>query len=360
MEYKDYYKVLGVDKNATPEQIKKAYRKLARQHHPDVNPNDKGAEQKFKELNEANEVLSDPEKRKKYDQFGADWQRYQQQPGGGAAAAASPAAASTGASTPRAEAAATRFGEGEDFSDFFGSLFGSMGGGGGRSARPGAGQDYQAELELSLEEAYQGGPRTITVNGKNLRITIAPGVADGQTIRLRNQGGPGRSGGPAGSLLITFRIRPDARYVRTGDDLTQDVPVPVYRALLGGEQTVETLSGAVKIKIKPETPNGTRLRLRGKGFPVYRQEGQFGDLYLRLTLTLPQHLTDAEKALIEQLAALRPERLTLFSADCYGNPLPYPHLPRMRGALWPGAGRSARVSASRSATCRARPRNHHY
>lgn len=313
MDYKDYYKALGVDKNATPEQIKKAYRKLARQHHPDVNPNDKGAEQKFKEINEANEVLSDPEKRKKYDQFGADWQRYQQQPGGGAGRGGQPGAGFDWSQYTQGGGSGfggggSPFGEGEDFSDFFSSLFGNMGGGGrAGGSRPGAGQDYQAELELSLEEAYHGGPRTITVNGKNLRLTIAPGVADGQTIRLRDQGGPGRNGGPNGALLITFRILPDARYARTGDDLTQDVPVSVYKALLGGEQTVDTLSGPVKIKLKPETPNGTRLRLRGKGFPVYKKEGQFGDLYLRLNLTLPQHLTDQEKDLFQQLAALRPD-----------------------------------------------------
>ena len=310
MDYKDYYKVLGLEKNATPEQIKKAYRKLARQHHPDVNPNDKDAEQKFKEINEANEVLSDPEKRKKYDQFGADWQRYQQQPGGGTGRGGQPGGGFDWSQYTQGggggSGGGSPFGEGEDFSDFFGSLFGNVGGGGGgRNSRPGAGPDYQAELELSLEEAYQGGPRTITVNGKNLRLTIVPGVADGQTIRLREQGGPGRNGGPHGALLITFRIRLDARYARTGDDLTQDVPVSIYKALLGGEQTVETLSGQVKIKLKPETANGTRLRLRGKGFPVYKKEGQFGDLYLRLTLTLPQHLTDPEKELIRQLAALR-------------------------------------------------------
>jgi curved DNA-binding protein len=311
VDYKDYYKALGLEKTATPEQIKKAYRKLARQHHPDVNPDDKGAEQKFKEINEANEVLSDPEKRKKYDQFGADWQRYQQQPGG-AGRGGQPGGGFDWSQYTQGQGGGgfggggSPFGEGEDFSDFFGSLFGNMGGGGGgRSSRPGAGPDYQAELELSLEEAYQGGPRTITVNGKNLRLTIAPGVADGQTIRLRDQGGPGRNGGPSGALLITLRIRPDARYARTGDDLTQDVPVSIYKALLGGEQTVETLSGPVKIKLKPETANGTRLRLRGKGFPVYKKDGQFGDLYLRLTLTLPQNLTDPEKALIQQLAALR-------------------------------------------------------
>jgi curved DNA-binding protein len=314
MDYKDYYKILGVEKTATAEQIKKAYRKMARQYHPDVNPNDATAEQKFKEVNEANEVLSDPDKRQKYDQFGADYQRYQQS--GGPGAGSGPGGfdwsqyAQGGASgNPFGGfgGGGASFGEGEDFSDFFSSLFGGMGGGSSRSTRPGAGGDYQAELELTLEEAYHGGPRTITVQGKNLRLTIHPGVADGQTIRLRDQGAPGRNGGPNGSLLITFRILPDARYVRTGDDLTQDVPVSLYRALLGGEQTVETLSGTVKIKIKPESTNGTRLRLRGKGFPVYREEGKFGDLYLRLNVQLPQNLTDEEKDLIRQLAKLRGE-----------------------------------------------------
>lgn len=309
MDYKDYYKVLGVDKNATTEQIKKAYRKLARQHHPDVNPNDAEAERRFKEVNEANEVLSDSEKRKKYDQFGADWQRYQQQPGGGGRGGQSGGGFDWSQYTQDGDfgGGGSPFGEGGDFSDFFGSLFGNMSGGGrGAGSRPGAGQDLQAELEIPLEEAYHGGPRTITVNGKSLRLNIAPGIADGQTIRLRDQGSPGRNGGPNGSLLITFRIAPDARYVRTGNNLTQDVPVGIYTALLGGEQTVDTLGGPVKIKIKPETPNSTRLRLRGKGFPVYKQEGQFGDLYLRLNLTSPQNLTDQEKALFQQLAALRP------------------------------------------------------
>jgi len=309
MDYKDYYKILGVEKTATTEQIKKAYRKLARQYHPDVNPNDATAEQKFKEANEANEVLSDADKRQKYDQMGADYQRYQQGGGGRGQGAGSFDWNQYAQGGAGGGFGGGQFGGGgEDFSDFFSSLFGGMGGaaGGGRS-RPGAGGDYQAELELTLAEAYEGGPRTITVNGKNLRITIQPGVADGQTIRLRDQGGPGRNGGPNGSLLITFRVLPDAHYVRTGDDLTQDVPVPLYRALLGGEQTVETLGGPVKIKLKPETANGSRLRLRGKGFPVYRQEGQHGDLYLRLNVQLPTHLTDEERALIAQLAQLRGE-----------------------------------------------------
>jgi curved DNA-binding protein len=310
MEYKDYYKILGVEKAATADQIKKAYRKLARQYHPDVNPNDATAEQKFKEVNEANEVLSDPEKRQKYDQFGADYQRYEQ--AGAGNAGRGPGGFDWSQYAQGGQGGFGDFGGGgDDFSDFFSSLFGGMGGGaaGGRGTRPGAGPDYQAELELTLEEAYHGGPRTITVQGKNLRLTIQPGVADGQTIRLRDQGGPGRNGGPNGSLLITFRILPDARYVRTGDDLTQDVPVSLYRALLGGSQTVDTLSGAVKINIKPESANGTRLRLRGKGFPVYRQDGKFGDLYLRLSVQLPQNLTDQEKDLIKQLAQLRGEEV---------------------------------------------------
>lgn len=305
MEYKDYYQVLGVDKTATTDQIKKAYRKLARQHHPDVNPNDPEAERKFKEVNEAHEVLSDDEKRRKYDQLGADWQRYQQAGTGGRG----------GFDWAQYQQQAGGFGgfggtefKGGDFSDFFSSIFGGMGGGEGgraRTTRPGAGHDYQAELELTLEDAYRGGARTLNVNDKNLRINILPGVEDGQTIRLRDQGGPGRNGGPAGSLYLTLRVLPDARFARTGSDLTQEVPVPLYRALLGGEQVVDTLGGPVKINIKPETANGTRLRLRGKGFPVYKQAGQYGDLYLRLSVQLPQHLTEQEKDLLRQLAALR-------------------------------------------------------
>jgi len=301
VDYQDYYQTLGVGKTATKDQIKKAYRKLARQYHPDVNPNNPEAERKFKEINEANEVLSDDEKRRKYDQLGADWQRYQQ---AGAGRSSTGGGGFDWSQYAQGDGGGDPFG-GADFSDFFGSMFGGMGGSQGGSARPRTGQDYQAELELSLEDAYQGGPRTLTVNGKSLRLTIQPGVEEGQVIRLRDQGGPGRNGGPAGSLYITLRIHPDARYSRTGSDLTMDVPISIYTALLGGEHTVETLSGPVKITIKPETQNGTRLRLRGKGFPVYRQAGQFGDLYLRLSLTLPQQLTDQEKILFRQLADLR-------------------------------------------------------
>ncbi|TGE14278.1 DnaJ C-terminal domain-containing protein [Hymenobacter elongatus] len=303
MDYKDYYKTLGVDKTATTDQIKKAYRKLARQHHPDVNPNDPTAERKFKEVNEANEVLSDEAKRRKYDQLGADWQRYQQTGSAGGRGGRG-GGFDWSQYTQGGGGANDPFG-GADFSDFFSSIFGDASGRAGGSPRPAAGQDYQAELELTLADAYHGGPRTLTVNDKKLRLTIQPGVEDGQTIRLRDQGTPGRNGGPSGSLFITIRLQPDARYTRTGSDLTMEVPVSIYKALLGGEQVVDTISGPVKIMIKPETQNGTRLRLRGKGFPVYKQADQHGDLYLRLTLTLPQNLTDEEKALIQQLAELR-------------------------------------------------------
>ncbi|MBC8083418.1 MAG: J domain-containing protein [Hymenobacter sp.] len=301
MEYKDYYKTLGVDKTATTDHIKKAYRKLARQYHPDVNPNNPDAEQKFKEANEAHEALSDAEKRRKYDELGADWQRYQQ---AGAGRGQTQGGFDWSQYAPTGGSDSANFNDGPDLSDFFGSIFSNPGGRTG-STRPGTGPDYQAELELPLEEAYRGGPRTLTVNGKNLRLTIQPGVEDGQTIRLRDQGGPGRNGGAAGALYITLRLVPDARFARLGNDLTQEVPVPLYRALLGGEQVVDTLAGPVKITIKPETQNGTRLRLRGKGFPIYKQEGQSGDLYLRLTVQLPQQLTGPEQELLRQLAALR-------------------------------------------------------
>lgn len=310
MDYKDYYKALGLEKSATTDQIKKAYRKLARQYHPDVNPNNAEAERKFKEINEAHEVLSDEEKRRKYDQLGADWQRYQQTAGAGRAGGGSFDWSQYGQPGGYGQAGGDDPFGNADFSDFFSSIFGDMnsaGRAGGHSARASAGHDYQAELELTLAEAYEGGPRTLTVNGKKLRINIQPGVEDGQTIRLRDQGAAGRNGGPAGSLYITLRITPDPRYTRQGADLTMDVPVSIYTALLGGQQLVETLSGPVKINVKPETQNGTRLRLRGKGFPVYKQPGQFGDLYLRLNLTLPQQLTEKEKELFRQLAQLRGE-----------------------------------------------------
>jgi len=307
MEYKDYYKILGVDKTASKEEIKKQYKKLARKYHPDVNPGNKEAEEKFKAINEANEVLSDDEKRKKYDALGADWKRYEQTGGQGGGFDWSQYGQPGGGSY---QTYSGDFGGG-DFSDFFSSIFGNMGGGGRgrRASMASKGQDYTADLSLNLEEAYTGGRKTITVNGKNLRINIKPGVEDGQTIRLKGNGGPGGQGGDNGDLYLTFRITPDPRFTRKGNDLHLEVPVPVYLAALGGETMVNTLNGQLKIKLKPGTQNGTLLRLKGKGFPVYNQEGSFGDLYVKVTLQLPDNLTDQEKDLFRQLAQLRGESL---------------------------------------------------
>lgn len=308
MDYKDYYKILEVDKSASKDTIKKQYRKLARKYHPDVNPNNKEAEEKFKDISEAYEVLSDDEKRKKYDALGANWNKYQH--AGGPEGDSFDWSQFGGGGYSHFESNAGDFG---DFSDFFSQFFGGMGGGrtsGGRTrSRAGniafRGQDYEAEMSLTLEEAYEGTRKTITVNGQTLRITIQPGVEDGQVIKLRGNGGPGINGGENGDLYISLRIEPDPVYIRKGNDLYMDVPISIYKAILGGEAIVNTLSGPVKIKIAPETNNGTMLRLRGKGFPVYKKIGQYGDLYLKVNLQLPKNLTDQEKKVFHQLAKLR-------------------------------------------------------
>lgn len=301
MAYIDYYGILGVNKNATQDEIKKAYKKLARKYHPDLNPNDADAQRKFQEINEANEVLSNPENRKKYDEYGENWkhadafnaqqQQYQQyqQYGGGDGGQFWSSGDFTGAG-----------GDGGGFSDFFENLFGSRGGRSGRSAGF-RGQDYNAELELSLRDAAHTHKQILNVNGKKIRITVPAGVADGQVIKLKGQGGPGANGGPAGDLYITFNIPEDPQFKRLGDDLYVTAPLNLYTAILGGEQTVDTLDGKVKLKIKPETQNGTKVRLRGKGFPVYKQDGQYGDLIVTFSIEIPTNLTERQKELFREL-----------------------------------------------------------
>lgn len=295
MEYVDYYKILGLSKNASTEDIKKAYRKLARKYHPDVNPNNKEAHKKFQEINEANEVLSDPEKRKKYDQYGKDWQhaeqfekaRQQQQ-------------------RQRTHSGGEEyFGGGSEstFSDFFESLFG--GGGGARRETKFRGQDFQAELHLHLREAYVTHQRTITLDGKNIRITIPAGVEDGQKIRLKSHGAPGVNGGPNGDLYITFVIQDDPQFKRLGNDLYTNAEIDLYTAVLGGETTIETLSGKLKLKVPAGTQNDTRTRVKGKGFPIYKKESEFGDLYITYKVKIPTNLSEKEKQLFDELSKLR-------------------------------------------------------
>jgi curved DNA-binding protein len=303
MDYIDYYKILGVSKDASQEDIKKAYRKMARKLHPDLNPNDKEAQRKFQQVNEANEVLSDPEKRKKYDQYGKDWQHaeaYEK------ARQSQGAYSQTGGFTggegfSAGEGFSGSFGE-EDFSEFFSSMFGGGGRRGGGSRVRFKGQDFNAELHLSLEDAYTTHKQTLAVNGKNIRITIPAGVENGQTIKISGYGGPGVNGGPAGDLYIRFVIESHGAFRRSGDDLYTTVSLDLYTAMLGGEITVDTLNGKVRLPVKPETQNGTKVRLKGKGFPVYKKEGQFGDLFITFEVKLPTNLTEKQKQLFRELA----------------------------------------------------------
>ena len=304
MAYMDYYKILGINKSASPEEVKKAYRKLARKYHPDVNPGDKEAERKFKELNEANEVLSHAENRKKYDQYGENWKhgeqyaqaeqqqrQYQSQRSGGYSGA--------------------DFGEGEDFSDFFQNMFGgNVGGGFGRHSRGSAsgkfkGQDVSAELNLNLRDVAVTHQQTFDINGKKVRITIPAGVEDGQKIKLNGYGNPGVNGGPAGDLIITFNIKEDDHFKRRGNNLSSEVEIDLYTAVLGGEVKIPTLSGDVNLKVKPETQSGTKVKLKAKGFPIYKKENEFGDLVVTYKVSIPKDLSEKQKELFEQIKNLQ-------------------------------------------------------
>lgn len=308
MAYIDYYKILGVDKNASQDDIKNAFRKLARKYHPDLNPNDPSAKDKFQEINEANEVLSDPEKRKKYDEYGEHWkhadefeaQKKARQHAGGGGGGFSGFGGDGGSYWYSSDGEGFSGGDAGGFSDFFESMFGHRGGG-GRGNAGFRGQDFNAELHLSLRDAARTHKQVLNVNGKQVRITIPAGVADGQVIKLKGYGGEGINGGPAGDLYITFKIAEDSVFKRLGDDLYVDVEMDLYTAVLGGEKVIDTLEGKVKLKIKPETQNGTKVRLKGKGFPVYKKEGQFGDLIITYSVKIPTNLTDRQKELFREL-----------------------------------------------------------
>jgi curved DNA-binding protein len=308
MDFIDYYKILGINKSATQDEVRSAYRKLARKHHPDLNPNDKEANKKFQQVNEANEVLSDPEKRKKYDQYGKDWQHAEayekaQQAAGNRGRARRGSSSGGGFEGFSGNFGGSDFGEEGGFSDFFESLFGRSGTGSG-SGRGRKGQDLHAEFQLSLQDAYRTHQQVLTVNGKNIRLTIPAGVENGQQIKLKGHGSPAANNGTPGDLYITFIIPQDARFRREGNDLHARIQVDLYTAVLGGEITVDTLGGQIKLKVKSETQNNTVMRLKGKGFPVYKVEGEFGDLYVTLDIRLPEHLSEKERSLWKELARL--------------------------------------------------------
>ena len=304
MDFIDYYKVLEISKNASEAEIKKAYRKLARKYHPDINPDDKEAQQKFQRINEANAVLSDPEKRKKYDKYGKDWEhadayeeaQRQQQASGGFGGGRQRTYTSRGGGFDESQ-----------FSDFFESMFGGGGfsGGGQQTHGQFKGQDYNATLRLNLTDTLKAQKQTISLGDKKIRITIPAGVEDGQTIKIKGYGGEGVGGGPKGDLFITFEIINNTPFKRVGKNLHKTHEIDLYTAILGGKETIETLTGKVKLTVKPETQNNTKVKLKGKGMPVYKKEGQVGDLIITYKVAMPQNLSEKEKELFTQLSKLR-------------------------------------------------------
>jgi curved DNA-binding protein len=288
MAYIDYYKILGIKRDATQEEIKKAYRRLAKKFHPDLNKDDPQAKSRFQEINEANEVLSDPEKRRRYDEYGENWKQSEDFGTG---------SNSNGNSWSYGFGG---FGQGDrsenGFSDFFEQLFGK----GFKNRGINRGADIQATLQLTLQEAAVTHRQTFIVNGEKIAITVPAGIADGQRIRLQKRGEAGIDGGERGDLYITFHILPDNRFTRVDNDLCTTAPCDIFTLLLGGEAIIPTLNGNVKTTIKPGTQPDSKLRLRGKGFPLYRQEGKNGDLIITIKATLPQ-LNKRQMELMEEV-----------------------------------------------------------
>ncbi len=298
MEFIDYYKILEIQNSASEADIKAAYRKLARKYHPDLNPNDENAKKKFQQINEANEVLSDPEKRKKYDKYGKDWkhadefekanqQQSQSRTSGGQQSYGSSGGDFSG-----------------DFSEFFESMYGSGVGSRNKQTKF-RGQDLNAKLHLNLMDVYKTQQQTLTINGKNIRLTIPAGVENGQVIKIAGHGTLRVNGGPNGDLYITFTIANHPKFKREGSNLYATVDLDLYTAMLGGDLQVDTLDGKVKLKVAPETQSNTKIKLKGKGFPVYKKEGEFGDLYITYNVKLPTNLTEKEKELFTELSKLR-------------------------------------------------------
>lgn len=332
MEYKDYYKTLGVSKNASQDEIKKAYRKLANKYHPDKNPNDKRSEDKFKEIGEAYEVLGDPEKRKKYDRLGANWKQYEQagygEEGGFDWSRFGGRSGRSGSGfhfEGDLNDMGDMFGGGSGFSDFFKAFFGDMGssraGGFGSQNDFGAGttfgssrktgfrgQDYQTEMEISLYEAYHGTTRILNVDGNKLRVKVKPGTYDGQELRIKGKGGKGYKDGEPGDIYIKIKVARDNHFTVKGNDLVKELPVDLYTAVLGGKVQVETFEGKVNLTIPKGAQSGKTLRLKGKGMPVYGKSGSHGDMFIKLKVVIPKDLSKEETDLFKQLQEIRKNR----------------------------------------------------
>jgi len=306
MEFIDYYKVLGLPNTATQDDIKKAYRKLARKYHPDVNPNAEEAKKSFQQINEANEVLSDPEKRKKYDQYGKDWEHAEayEEAKKQKARQGDYGQSDFGGGGNYQQYSSSDFGDGQDFSDFFSSMFGGSRNSSSRTTQF-RGQDYNATLQLTDKDVYTTQKQVLTLNDKKIRITIPAGVENGQTIKIKGHGGEGVNGGPKGDLYITFQITPDAQFKRIGADLYATQNIDLFTAVLGGDAVINTFTDKVKLKVTAGTQNGTKVRLKGKGFPKYKIDGEFGDLYITYKVVVPTDLSEEQKDLFTKLSKLK-------------------------------------------------------
>jgi curved DNA-binding protein len=313
MDYKDYYKILGVSKNASQDEIKKAYRGLAVKYHPDKNPGNKQAEERFKEVSEAYEVLRDPEKRKKYDQLGSNWKQFQNAGAGGFDFSKFYRGTPGGGTYYFEGDIGDMFGNGgKGFSDFFNAFFGNFSGsaGGFRNQRqPVRGNDLQAEIAISIVEAYRGTSRILHVDGQKLRITIKPGAYNGQELRIKGKGKKGLKGGAGGDIYIKIKVFPDKKYSLEGNDIIIKTDVDLYTAVLGGKIELNSLAGKLSIPVPKGSQNGSKLRLRGKGMPLYGKPGVSGDLYVQLNIMIPRNLNQEEASLFKRLKELNKDRV---------------------------------------------------
>ena len=308
MDFKDYYKILGISKTASADEVKKAYRKLAIKYHPDKNPNDKAAEEKFKEVNEANEILKDEKKRKEYDALADDYKNYQQSGGKQGFDGYSQGNRNQGNQQYQSRGNGRQQFDDDSFADFFANMFGGQAGNTQSRQQPSKGQDFSAEMQVSLEEAYAGTTRQVQLETQKLSMKIKPGVVEGQTLRLKGKGGKGANGVQDGDLIITVHITESPIFKRKENDLYCTIYVDLYTAILGGKTEIKTLKGKINITIPKETSNGKELRLKKMGMPIFNKPEEFGDLYATVSVKMPINLSSKELELVNQLATLHNEK----------------------------------------------------